>query len=457
VTLDATARAPVDQVIPCTPGDAAAFVVDALARTNGAVAHITVPAPVAAPEALLSITGDDASSVLWCPPGDVGFAGAGEAVRFDVAGAREGAARLWRRVVDVSFPGCAGPAPRLFGGLAFAPGAASEPPWSAFGDGRFVLPRWRYAVDGDRAWLTLAGTRNPVAMASDVADILHALARAPRRPVAAPAVRAIEQQSPASWRGQIDAIRTEIAAGRCDKIVAARRCVVELDARADDAGVLARLAERYPACFRYAFRSGDATFVGATPERLIAKRGDAIETQALAGSIDAGSLPDAGDALRASDKDSHEHGFVVRAILDALAPFCRELTSTDAPEICTLRHLLHLRTPITGRMRGPAHVLDLVDALHPTPAVGGVPTASALDWIAAHEPAPRGWYAGPVGWFDAAGDGEFAVALRSGLLVGNRAYVYAGAGIVAESDADAEYAETDLKQRALLGALGVAG
>jgi isochorismate synthase EntC len=102
-------------------------------------------------------------------------------------------------------------------------------------------------------------------------------------------------------------------------------------------------------------------------------------------------------------------------------------------------------------------VLDLVDALHPTPAVGGVPTASALDWIATHEPAPRGWYAGPVGWFDAAGDGEFAVALRSGLLVGNRAYVYAGAGIVAESDADAEYAETDLKQRALLGALGVAG
>jgi isochorismate synthase EntC len=119
--------------------------------------------------------------------------------------------------------------------------------------------------------------------------------------------------------------------------------------------------------------------------------------------------------------------------------------------------VVHLLTPIHARLREPAHVLELVEKLHPTPAVGGVPRPEALSFIAEHEPDERGWYAGPIGWFDAAGDGEFAVALRSGLLDGPRAHLYVGAGIVLQSHAQSEFFETALKLRTLLLALGVGG
>jgi len=453
MTAHVAARTAVETPTRCTPADAAAFISDALARTAGAMTFVTVPAPVAAPERLLEIDTAD-HAVLWCPPDGVAFAGAGEAVRLELDGLRIRAAELWRSIAELSFPGCAPPPPRLFGGLAFARGSASEPPWSAFGDGSFSLPRWRYAVDGERAWLTLTGHRESRSAADEAVDILRALAEPALPTPPSQALRHIERPPLEPWTEQIDAIRAEIASGRCEKIVAAHRCVVDMSGPIVETSVLARLAERYPDCFRYAIRHGDAAFVGATPERLIDKRGATITTDALAGSIDVGAGPHPDDTLRASGKDLSEHEFVVRAILDGLAPFCDQLDVPARPEICTLRNLLHLRTPIAGRLRVPTHVLDLVDALHPTPAVGGVPTTLAMEWIAEHESAPRGWYAGPIGWFDAAGDGEFAVALRSGLLVDDRAYVYAGAGIVAESDAAAEFAETSLKQRALLGALG---
>src|SRR5262249_17858502 len=138
-----------------------------------------------------------------------------------------------------------------------------------------------------------------------------------------------------------------------------------------------------------------------------------------------------------------------------LKPLTTVLEHAPRAEVHQLRHVLHLRTKISGVLTNPRHVLDLVARLHPTPAVGGMPAERALQWIADHEPDERGWYAGPVGWFNAAGDGEFAVALRSGLLEGPRAHLYVGAGIVAGSEAASEFAETRWKLRALLSALGV--
>jgi isochorismate synthase EntC len=146
---------------------------------------------------------------------------------------------------------------------------------------------------------------------------------------------------------------------------------------------------------------------------------------------------------------------VVRAIADALADAGGKVDMPDAPGVRALRHVLHLHMPIRARLAQPRHVLELAARLHPTPAVGGTPTHVACDWIAAREPAARGWYASPVGWFDLDGNGELAVAIRSGLLAGDRAHVWAGAGIVAGSDPDRELAETDDKLRAMLGALGV--
>jgi isochorismate synthase len=446
---------------------------------------ITVPAPIA-PLETLACAGEHA--VLWDPPSGMHFAGIGRAVEITASGADRFAALvraaepLWPRLRCIDYPGVAPARPRLFGGFAFAPGVAQTPLWGDFGDARFVLPTWLYArdpgADDARACLSLtvdtaeligAGSADGasflarfMAAFERVWGLLEQAARERSSPGAGhpepAAVLATEEMDPAAWRQQIGAIRAAIAAGRCDKIVAARCTMVELSRAADPAAVLATLERRYADCYRFGYRFGKgAMFVGAPPERLIARVGDRVFTEALAGSIAAepGQEEVAARALLASSKDRSEQDFVVQTIRAVLGPLCKELEVPAQPEIRALRHVLHLKTPITGTLARPAHVLDLVAALHPTPAVGGVPTDAAMAWIAEHERAPRGWYAAPVGWFDDSGQGEFAVAIRSGLLTDNQAYIYAGAGIVRDSDPDAEFAETRLKQRAVLDALGV--
>jgi len=209
---------------------------------------------------------------------------------------------------------------------------------------------------------------------------------------------------------------------------------------------------------------GAGTLVAATPERLVRRDGDVVRCDALAGTIILPSRPgssapisathEAGAALLASAKDRWEHDLVVRAIREALEGAGAIVDPPASPGVRVLRHVLHLCTPFRAMLREPRHVLELAARLHPTPAVGGTPTAVAADWIAAREPAPRGWYASPVGWFDLDGNGELAVAIRSGVLVGDRAHLWTGAGIVAGSDPERELAETESKLRAMLGALG---
>jgi len=165
-------------------------------------------------------------------------------------------------------------------------------------------------------------------------------------------------------------------------------------------------------------------------------------------------LAQASAELRASHKERREHDLVVHAIRDALADWA-EVDAPDAPDLRVLRHVVHLHTPFRARLHAPRHVLELAARLHPTPAVGGTPRELAVDWIRTREPVARGWYAAPVGWFDLDGNGELAVAIRSGVLVGNRAHLWAGGGIVAGSDPDRELAETEIKLRAMLGALGI--
>lgn len=440
----------------------AAAVADAVAdagRARVPIALVTVPAPLVALEACVAAAGEP-DAFLWDPPAGPAFAGAGIAARIDVVGharldeLRARAAELWPRVTHVDLAGSGGETrPRLFGGLAFAPGAAATAPWEQFGDGSFTLPRWCYGRDGERAWLTAAiaepSGADPYAVAEQLAVRVRAIASAGIPASQPSSAMRVDQLAYDRWEREVQAVRADIAAGASAKIVLARRAAIELSAPADPIAVLARLGAHHPGCFRYGFRRGETTFLGATPERLIGKAGARIATQALAGTI----APGRADELLASAKDAGEHELVVCAIRDALAPLCAELSVPAAPQVRALRHMLHLETPIAGVLRAPGHVLDLVEALHPTPAVGGVPTARAVRWIAEREPDARGWYAGPVGWFDAAGDGELAVAIRAGVLRGQRAFVYAGAGIVAGSDPRAEYDETAAKQRALLGAL----
>jgi menaquinone-specific isochorismate synthase len=349
--------------------------------------------------------------------------------------------------------------PRFVGGAAFAPGVADKAPWTGFGDAWFMLPRWTYVSAGDRALLVLAVDARAAADAQRWRDQLGLFRTAFTSTLSIVGQPPLVEVTPASadtWRTQVTDITDAIARGECSKIVAARTCRVDLGGAVRLAGVLAVLDDRHADTVRVLVKPpGAGALIAATPERLVRRDGDLVECDALAGSISPNGNADAAEAkLRASAKDQNEHQLVVDAIRSALAD-TGEVSAPAQPNVKRLRHIIHLHTPFKTVLRSPRHVLELAARLHPTPAVGGTPGPFAREWIATHEPAARGWYSAPVGWFDLDGNGELAVALRMGVIANNKAHLWAGGGIVAGSDPDKELAETEMKLRAMLNALGV--
>jgi isochorismate synthase len=459
----------------------------AIAARSDGLTFIALPAPVAPAAAIVDGLADQ-PRVAWTS-GELTLVGVGSARELRGAGADRwdelvrGARALEVAGAVIAGEPAAWPAlgfarPRLIGGAAFAPGAADRAPWTGFGDAWFALPRWSYASNGARAQLVLAVDARDAAEArrwhAELARLLGGF-NAPARPPVQPALIELQRASAAEWRAQVVAITDAIARGECSKIVAARTCTVALAGAVRPAALLAALDQRHADCARVLIQPpGAGALVAATPERLIRRDGELVRCDALAGtrSIHPGAAgkPGAGDdaeagardrliaeasaELVASQKERREHDLVVEAIRAALAD-CAEVDAPDAPDVRVLRHVVHLLTPFRARLRAPRHVLELAARLHPTPAVGGTPRELAADWIRSREPVARGWYAAPVGWFDLDGNGELAVAIRSGVLAGNRAHLWAGAGIVAGSDPDRELAETEIKLRAMLGALGI--
>jgi isochorismate synthase len=438
-------------------------------RRRGARALVTARLGVAPAGLLERALGLDEEAALWAPPDGPALLGLGVAAAIEArgpgrfAGAAAAAADLFASLPPSSPSSSdaeAAIAPVLLGGFAFAAGAAGAPDgdgaFRAFPDARFVLPRVTVRVAPDGTASLLAVVDDAVERTQALVARVVALAEygAPSVPSASPDARWIEQLDAATWAALVEEARRQIVDGRLEKVVLARRAVAEAARPFDAARVLSRLASAQTGCTRFAFSRRGTVFLGATPELLVRRHGALVTTEALAGTVDA-RRGDRSDALLGSAKDQGEHALVVREILRALAPFCDGLRAAPTPEVRPLRHLMHLRTPIEGVLARPAHLFTLAEALHPTPAVGGVPSERALSFIAAHEPAPRGWYAGPVGWVDARGEGALAVALRSGVIDGRRAEIWAGAGIVRASDPAAEYAETALKQAALASALEV--
>ena len=459
------------------------------ARARG-LTFIAVPAPIAAAGAIIDGFRDQPRAV-WAT-GELALAGVGSAreLRGTGAGRWDDIVR-GAQAIDVAgavidgaaaAPAALGAArPRLLGGAAFAPGAADRAPWTGFGDAWFMLPRWTYVREAGRARLVLAvdgaDAGDGLRWGGELARLLAAL-EAPRAPIG-PAQPALVELQPASadqWRAQVVAITDAIARGACSKIVAARTCTVALAGAVRATELLAALDHRHADCARVLIQPpGAGALVAATPERLVRRDGPLVACDALAGTHSlrpgaGGPAPDddparaaaardrilaqASAELRTSHKERREHDLVVHAIRDALSGWA-DVDAPDAPDLRVLRHVVHLHTPFRARLHAPRHVLELAARLHPTPAVGGTPRELAIDWIRTREPVARGWYAAPVGWFDLDGNGELAVAIRSGVLVGNRAHLWAGGGIVAGSDPDRELAETEIKLRAMLGALGI--
>ena len=248
-----------------------------------------------------------------------------------------------------------------------------------------------------------------------------------------------------------------VGRGRIDKVVLARRVDVRSARRTSTSSPPSGTSRRpRPRARPSPSPAAATTFLGATPERLARTVGRSFETVAIAGSAPRGADPDEdarfAAALLASEKDREEHAVVVDTLRAGLAPIVETLTVADTPGILPLRHVQHLVTPMTGTLRDDAGLLALAALLHPTPAVGGEPRDVALDLIAEHEGFDRGWYAGPIGWLGADGDGELMVALRCGLVRGRDAVLFAGCGIVADSDPAREWEESRLKLRTMIAA-----
>ncbi len=261
---------------------------------------------------------------------------------------------------------------------------------------------------------------------------------------------------PEVWRDEIVTGACElINAGELNKVVLARELTVTADAPFDRRAIMARLAATFPKANLFLIDG----FFGASPETLISRMGDVVTAHPLAGTLPRSSDPDRDRELAAqllsSDKNRWEHRITIDWLLDSLLPFCSYVDAEPEPSLVSLANVHHLGTKVEGRLSSPpTSILDLVIALHPTPAVGGEPQKHALDVIDELERADRGRYAGPTGWIDANGNGQFAVSVRSAQFVSpERVDLFAGVGVVADSEPQAELDETRAKFQAILGAL----
>ena len=329
---------------------------------------------------------------------------------------------------------------------------------------RITIPRVMFSRAGSHLFVTVSALANADADVAATADDLSSLARRLADEARSPTPQAEPSRflDPGAdardlWAESVTALTDQIASGYPDKVVLARRVGVEAQEAFDTRAVLSRLRERFQECTIFAMRAGEACFLGATPETLVSLHGDRVRTDCLAGSARRGQTDDEdariGAELLADEKERREHAFVARGITEALSGVASEVRASGTPTLRRMANVQHLHTPIEARTEEQRHVLELVERLHPTAATAGLPKDAALCLIREQEPFSRGWYAGPIGWIDAEGGGEFAVALRSGLLREDVATLYAGCGIVQGSQPEREWAESEIKLEAMLWAL----
>jgi salicylate biosynthesis isochorismate synthase/menaquinone-specific isochorismate synthase len=386
--------------------------------------------------------------------------------RFTELAARWRALGATAEADDPVAPGATGPV--AVGGFSFADDGGRSPTWEGFAPASLVVPEVSIARgerDGERqTHLTLTALATP----DDVPDELQQrllgrvgeLRRAPLPlldPAPAGRFDVSSVMPPEHYEHAVARAVQAIRGGELEKIVLAREVLVRAPGAYDPAAVFGVLREAFPACFSLCVGRGDATLIAASPELLMRREGLRASTLALAGSTRRSADPAVddhlGEQLLRSDKDRAEQAIVARRIERTLRPHALWVTAAPEPTLARVANIQHLATPIRAQLARPIDAIELVGLMHPTPAVGGEPFAVAEPLIPALEGLDRGWYAGPVGWSDRHGDGEFCVALRCALLRGREARCYAGVGVVAESDPAGELAETEIKLAALLPVL----
>jgi isochorismate synthase len=375
--------------------------------------------------------------------GRSGLAGRGCAARLSwhggdpAAAARSVAEALAGIDVDdeVRLPGCG---PVAFGALPFMPGASSE----------LIVPEVvaGRADDGTR-WITTIGEAAPDADGPNVEAEVEQRPAVHRFTVTA-------QRDPEDWCALVERATKAMAGGTLHKVVLARQIDIAADRPIDRLAVLERLRSVYPGCHIVSI----AGFVAASPELLVSVAGDIVRSHPMAGTAPRGGDPTTDQrlaaSLLASAKDRQEHQITIDMVHDTLLPSCSYLDYEAEPSVVAVANVQHLATMVEGRLSQPApSVLELMAALHPTPAVAGWPRDEAVAWIAEHEGFDRRRYAGTAGWVDSSGNGTWAVSVRCAEIDGSAARVWAGNGIVADSDPPTELAETRSKLQALLSAI----
>ena len=314
------------------------------------------------------------------------------------------------------------------------------------GDSIMIVPRVLVGRRGDQHWLTLI---------DDGSGEAPTLTQWPEPAPPEDIAFADGSRTAADWEGAVWEAVIRINAGELEKVVMARDLIATAQNQIDPRWPIRRLADAYDMCWTFHVDG----MVGATPELLVRRERGLVTSRVLAGTIrrtgdDVRDVALAGQLARSS-KDLEEHEYAVRSVADALHPHCSSMNVPEVPFVLHLPNVMHLATDVAGvvDIQG-ANVLEIAASLHPSAAVGGTPTKLAIDLIDQIEGMDRGRYAGPIGWIDASGDGEFGIALRSAQLSGNKARLFAGCGIVANSDPEAELAESQAKFVPVRDALG---
>ncbi|MBU8879864.1 isochorismate synthase [Bacillus sp. FJAT-29790] len=353
--------------------------------------------------------------------------------------------------------------PLMFGGFSFDPYKKKTKLWSKYDDSLFHIPKFMLSEIEGQAYLTT----NVVCTQHDDRTLIEKVG-AERNAILSSIVESTcvgnhtllkeIEVNPEQWMNTVNTIIEELKDNPLKKVVLARESRLFFDQPVQIEMVLSQLLKLQRESFIFAFESNGDCFIGASPERLVKKDENTLFTTCLAGSIARGKTVEddhlLGETLLNDEKNLVEHQYVVDMIKAAMEDASEEVTLADQPQLMKMRDIQHLYTPVIGRAKEHTSLLLLVDRLHPTPALGGLPKNKAVEKIREVEELDRGFYGAPLGWMDYKGNGEFVVSIRSGLIQGHEASIFAGCGVVEDSNAESEYVETKIKFRPMLTALG---
>ena len=377
--------------------------------------------------------------------------------------------KTWNRMINDAFvmgiEKTPGTGPLLFGGFSFDPSQETDQEWLNFTHATFQVPSYLFTQNDEGTFATMNILCTPTTtmdhlrkMNEDMSKWLFSSKNQINKVTEKAKLLRTEDIDVEGWKRSLESAIKILNTPQLDKVVLARKLLAEFDRPLYSENVIRSLQEQQKESYIFSLEILDHCFIGATPERLILKEGDHILSTCLAGSTardgDAEKDNQLGQELLNDPKNLHEHQLVVDMIASSLNKHAIDLKVPKKPELMKMKDIQHLYTPVTGIANPGSSILDFVELLHPTPALGGVPRDKAMEHIRTLEHMDRGFYAGPIGWFDYNGNGEFAVAIRSGLLFQNQALLYAGCGVVKDSNVESEYEETKIKFRPMLRAIG---